>query len=194
MDNAATKFTDYRCRRNLQCAQQGMALFVSLAMLLILTVLGLASVQTTTMQEQMARNSRDTNIAFLAAESGLADAEALIETKNTMADFNAADANDKGLYLEAGFAAPTNWSAVQWDDANGKYETAATNLAGTAEQPKYIVEHVKTIIADEDRLNLENIGQDIGTSTSQIFRITVYGTGGSNDAHVMIQSTYGKQF
>jgi type IV pilus assembly protein PilX len=176
------------------CSQQGMALFVCLSMLLILTILSLASVQTTTMQEQMVRNSQDTNIAFLAAESGLVDAEALIETKNTLGDFNAIDANNNGLYLEASFDAPSHWSVVDWDDVDGNYETALTQLTGTAAQPKYIIEHVKTIVAVEDRLSLENIGQGIRTNSSHIFRITVYGTGGSDDAHVMIQSTYGKQF
>ncbi|MFT7384434.1 MAG: type IV pilus assembly protein PilX, partial [Urechidicola sp.] len=67
--------------------QQGMALFISLAVLLMLTMLGLASVQSTALQEQMVRNSYDTNIAFLAAESGLVDAEALIEMKSTIMGF-----------------------------------------------------------------------------------------------------------
>ncbi|MFT7468329.1 MAG: Tfp pilus assembly protein PilX, partial [Candidatus Pseudothioglobus sp.] len=46
----------------------------------------------------------------------------------------------------------------------------------------------------ETQWGLENIGQGIGAITHEVFRITVYGTGGSNNAHVMIQSTYGKQF
>ena len=55
-------------------------------MLLIITVLGLSSVQTTTLQERMARNARDSNLAFLAAESALKDAEAMIETFDTVDD------------------------------------------------------------------------------------------------------------
>ncbi len=184
-------------RRNQSCSapkqQSGVALFMSLAMLLILTVLGLASVQTTTMQERMSRNSRDTNIAFLAAESAIEDAEALIETKNSLSDFNAFDVNDNGLYLDAAYNEAHNWRQVNWEADGGKYITAATLITGVAAPPKYIIEHVKTIIVDEDRLNLDNIGQDIGTGKSQIFRVTVYGTGGSPDAHVMIQSTYGKR-
>ena len=68
-----------------QKRQSGVALFISLVMLLILTVLGLSSVQTTSVQERMARNARDTNLAFQAAESALKDAEALIETFNSLA-------------------------------------------------------------------------------------------------------------
>ena len=171
-----------------------MVLFVSLAILLILTILGLASVQTTTMQERMVLNSQDTNIAFLAAESGLVDAEALIEMYDSTVDFYAFDANASGLYLDTSFDVPSNWSSVDWDDVDGNYKTAVTHLAGTAAQPKYIIEHVKTVAADQNQMSLENIGQSIGVSSRQIFRITVYGTGGTSDAHVMIQSTYSKQF
>ncbi|MBD3648541.1 MAG: hypothetical protein HUJ31_14050, partial [Pseudomonadales bacterium] len=44
--------------------QRGVALFMSLVMLLILTLLGLSSVQTTSLQERMSRNARDANLAF----------------------------------------------------------------------------------------------------------------------------------
>ena len=83
-----------------QKRQSGVALFISLVMLLILTMLGLSSVQTTSVQERMARNARDTNLAFQAAESALKDAEALIETFNSLALFTGSGANDAGYYLE----------------------------------------------------------------------------------------------
>jgi type IV pilus assembly protein PilX len=194
MDSTTLRLSNSRCWSFQPCTQHGMALFVCLSMLLILTILGLASVQTTTLQEQMVRNSQDINIAFLAAESGLVDAEAMIENNGATLDFKANDATHSGLYLEAGFDTPSHWNTIDWEDVDGQYETAVTQLPGTAAQPKYIVEHVKTIAAAEDRLSIENIGQDVSASTSRIFRITVYGTGGSDDAHVMIQSTYGKQF
>jgi len=53
-----------------QKRQSGVALFISLVMLLILTVLGLSSVQTTSVQERMARNARDTNLAFQGGRVG----------------------------------------------------------------------------------------------------------------------------
>jgi len=72
-----------------QKRQSGVALFISLVLLLILTVLGLSSVQTTSLQERMARNARDTNLAFQAAESAVKDAEALIETFSSLVLFTA---------------------------------------------------------------------------------------------------------
>lgn len=184
--------------------QSGVALFMSLVMLLIITILGLSSVQTTTLQERMARNARDTNLAFQAAEASIKDAETIVETFNSLVDFGndprvdptqcyASPNADDGYYYEAGYNCASNWSQVDWSAGAG-YITAATAITGVAEQPKYIVEHVKTVVADEDRLNLDNIGQDTGSGRAQIFRITVYGTGGTDTAHVMIQSTYGRRF
>ena len=172
--------------------QSGVALFISLVMLLILTVLGLSSVQTTTLQERMARNARDTNLAFQAAESAIKEAEALIETFNSLVSFTAAGANDAGFYFEGDYDAATNWANRNWTSGAGYMEAAA--IEGVAEAPKYIIEHLKTVISDNDTLNLDNIGQDSGSGRAQIFRVTVYGTGGTSTAHVMIQSTYGRRF
>jgi type IV pilus assembly protein PilX len=174
--------------------QGGVVLFMSLIMLLIITVLGLSSVQTTSMQERMARTSRDVNLAFQAAESAIKDAETIVEEFASLSDFDAADANTNGLYYEAEFDEESNWKTVDWDAADGNYFTASTTVSNVASQPKYIVEHVKTVVSDEDRLNLDNVGQDTGSGRAQIFRVTVYGTGGTDSARVMIQSTYGKRF
>lgn len=174
--------------------ERGIALFMSLVILLILTILGVSSVQMTRMQELMSRNSHDVNIAFLAAESALEDAEALIEGTTSIADFTATDAYMSGLYVEAAHNTATNWSQIDWSDANGYYITAATTVDGVAAPPKYIIEHLKSIVSSEDTLNLDNIGQGTGSGLSEVFRITVYGTGGSVDAHVLLQSTYGKKF
>lgn len=187
--------------------QTGVALFMSLIMLLIITVLGLSSVQTTTLQERMARNARDSNLAFLAAESALKDAEAMIEGFTTVdGDFgiDPKDANPRqclaspqraaGLYHELDYNCRPNWEAVDWDDDNGDYIVSSVVVQGVNTQPKYIIEHVKTLSAFEDRLNLTNIGEDLGAGRVQIFRVTAYGTGGTDTARAMIQSTYGRSF
>lgn len=56
--------------------QAGAVLIISLIILLVITLMGLAGMQTTSLQEKMASNMRDQNIAFQAAESVLRDAEA----------------------------------------------------------------------------------------------------------------------
>jgi Tfp pilus assembly protein PilX len=51
--------------------QSGAALITALVLLLIMTMLGLSSMTTNTMEERMAANSQEINRAFQAAESGL---------------------------------------------------------------------------------------------------------------------------
>jgi type IV pilus assembly protein PilX len=174
-------------------SQRGVALFISLVMLLLLTILGVSSVQTTSMQERMARNARDGNLAFQAAETAVHDGEQFIEdTFNSLAAFDDPSAAGAGLYYEAAFDAMPQWLDVDWGGGNVK--DAATAVGGVASQPRFIIEHIKTVISDQDRLNLDNIGSDTGAGRAQIFRITTRGTGGTDTARVMIQATYGKKF
>ncbi|MFK5947321.1 MAG: PilX N-terminal domain-containing pilus assembly protein, partial [Methylococcales bacterium] len=49
--------------------QTGVVLVVSLIMLLLLTLIGITGTQVTSLEEKMAGNARDQNIAFQAAES-----------------------------------------------------------------------------------------------------------------------------
>ncbi len=59
--------------------QDGAILVVSLLLLLVLTVLALSASQATRMQERMAGNARDLDIAFQAGEAGLRAAETRID-------------------------------------------------------------------------------------------------------------------
>lgn len=51
--------------------QKGAALVVSLIILLILTILGVAGMRSSTLEERMAGNARDRHLAFEATEAGL---------------------------------------------------------------------------------------------------------------------------
>lgn len=58
--------------------QRGAIMVVSLLLLLVMTVLALTASQSTTLQERMAGNARDVDLAFQAAEAGLRDGEATL--------------------------------------------------------------------------------------------------------------------
>lgn len=62
-------------KRQFHNRQQGAALIVGLIFLVALTLLGLASMQSTILQERMAGGSRDRSLAFQAAEAALRDAK-----------------------------------------------------------------------------------------------------------------------
>lgn len=59
----------------LRLRQRGIVLFVSLALLLALTLGALGAAQTTVLELRMARNAQDAALAFHAAESALVRAE-----------------------------------------------------------------------------------------------------------------------
>ena len=184
--------------------QQGVALFMSLVMLLILTLLGLSSIQSTGMQLRMSNNARDANLAFQGAESAIREAEIFLGTVNTLLTFqndntngyyDAPEDGNVNIYTCSGGQVPP--ACFDWEvptNNSRQFATVSTNIDGVFAQPKYIIEFIKTVVSDEDRLNLDNIGQDTGSGRTQIFRVTTYGTGGTETAHVMIQSTFGKRF
>ena len=122
--------------------QSGMVLFMSLVMLLMLTVLGISSVQTTSLQLRMARNATDSGMAFQAAEAGLRDAEDYIEALTAMTQFDLANSGDAGLYYDVDPGDHPHWKQLDWDGADG-FREAETTITGVAVQPRYIVEHVK---------------------------------------------------
>ena len=59
-------------------AHRGATLIVCLIFMLIMTVIGASALQSTTLQERMAGNARDTHAAFQAAEAALRSAERLL--------------------------------------------------------------------------------------------------------------------
>ncbi|MBS0318586.1 MAG: pilus assembly protein PilX, partial [Proteobacteria bacterium] len=59
-----------------RAAQRGASLLVVLLILMVVTVLGLGSAQIAMMGERGARNDRDLQVAWQAADAALLDAEA----------------------------------------------------------------------------------------------------------------------
>ena len=80
-------------------AQEGAALITALVMLVLLTMLGLTSMNTTTLEERMSANAQDLNRAFQAASTGLEivfNDEAAFDTRLTAdTDGTANDLYDK---------------------------------------------------------------------------------------------------
>ena len=66
--------------------ESGAILVISLLLLLVMTLLGIAAMQTTGMEERMAGNTRNINLAFQGAEAGLRDAEDRIRIMVTRPD------------------------------------------------------------------------------------------------------------
>ncbi|MEC7371108.1 MAG: PilX N-terminal domain-containing pilus assembly protein [Pseudomonadota bacterium] len=176
-----------------QKRQQGAVLVTSMIILLILTMLALSAVQNTSLQELMSRNERDSDLAFHSAETGLREAEVFLAPLLTLAGFQVA--NQNGLYDSVNNA-PLNFAVFDWlvaaNNARG-FVLVVTVDVRTPLAGRYVIEHVRTVVAGTDILNIDNIGQDTGTGRTQMFRITSIGLGGSGTAQVTLQSTFGRQ-
>ena len=183
--------------RALYSNEGGMVLVTSLVILMILTMLGLSSVQGTSIQELISRNQRDSNIAFNAAETAIVHAEGVLGALSAASW----DAIVTGGYATSAspkvYNAQLSMSYLQ--NANYPADSAYANsllasLSNVAVQPVYFIEHLGTVTTDEDRLNIDNIGQNPNTCCTRMFRITAQGRGGTSSAQAIVQSTYGKRF
>ena len=83
-------------------SQSGAVLIISLIMLLALTIIGITSSSVTGLEEKMAANAKDMNLAFQAAEAALREVEATVLKTRPAFDRTATDANQgispKGVY------------------------------------------------------------------------------------------------
>lgn len=79
--------------------QRGAVLITALIMLVILTLLGLSSISTTTMEERMSANTQEITRAFQAASTGIAqvfnDEDAFATTNTQVTDGTSSDPYDK---------------------------------------------------------------------------------------------------
>ncbi len=168
--------------------QSGAVLILTLVILLIVTLLGTSSVEVTGMLEKMARNSTDTSVAFRGAEAAIIEAENIIEGETALTPYQA---NASGKYVSQAVGVVPRWEEdATWDGV----ASVAVDYSDGVAQPLYIIEYVKTVLSEEDRLNMDNVGGGTGADRTQMFRVTVLGTGKTSSAKVLLQSTYGKKF
>lgn len=168
---------------------RGVALFISLVLLLVLTIIGVSSVQTTTLETRMARNDHDSMLAFQAAESALRDAERALEGMVSTAGFTVGGVG--GLWTVADLGNPNRWeNPAAW--SGGGSVVAPTAVANVADAPRYMIEHVATVVREENAYLINDPYAANVSDRIEMFRVTARGVGGSDNALVMLQSTYGR--
>ncbi len=168
--------------KNALVKQQGAVLVVSLIMLLVMTLIGLSSMRTTILEEKMAGNFRDSNIAFQAAEAALRDAEGDVVCNGCTRASPISGLSDFDATCTNGICG--GWVSTVWTDttkmgntvAYGTY-TGATAIAGVANPPNYLVEGKKCIAAG-------------WASWKYCYQITATGFGGSANATSVLQEVF----
>jgi type IV pilus assembly protein PilX len=168
--------------------QGGAVLVVSLVILLVVTLLAVGSMRSSTLEEKMAGNTRDRNLAFQTTESAIREAEVFIEGIASLGNFD----GSAGLFGRTD-TAPAYYDQSTWTDS-GKHIVAGTDF-GSYEAPKYFIQNYTVVSGTEGALNMSGYGDNKGTGDVTIFKVTARGTGASADsAEVILRSQYGRIF
>jgi len=181
--------------------EHGAVLFVSMILLIVLTLMGITALRVSAIEEKMSGNVRDRAIAFQAAEAALRAADKTLADSIEGAsgiDLTAegvftGTACTKGVFkLVAGvpyFSANAKgdgsdtsfWLTWPWDSSNCYYTnnielTDFSKIGKPIETPRYVIEEIPP--------------QDTeGTA----YRVTAIGYGTSKASQVILQATYASE-
>lgn len=147
--------------------QRGATLIVALIFLIVLSLLGVAAVQNNTLQERMAGNTRDRDLAFESAEAALRDAKDKIATlrpgpwDGSVAGLSTYDpARDNNL---AYWTNTTSWTS---------HKTPSATVANVSAQPQYRIEKKPPV------------------GSTEYYRVTTRGFGASSTTVVILQAEF----
>lgn len=172
-------------------AQRGAILVVSLLLLLVLTIIGVSSMQGTALEESMSYATRDRTVALQSAEAALREAETWIESIASPAALTGTN----GLYRRVDTIPYYNTPAT-WLPANNTNYVTATAPTGS-NTAKYMVKETGLISGVQGSMNLTGYGENKGSGDVTTFQVTSRGTGGAANeagAEVILRSNYGRQF
>ncbi len=171
--------------------QQGATLVTSLLLLLVLTIIGVSAMQMTRMQERMAGNARDLNLAFQSGEAALRDGEGTLFLAGTTTGLRPARCDVFGPGCESFRPQALPPLATQdqawWTAYARDYGTGATNeLDGVARDPQFVIEELGEVPCSGVEVNPD--------CTRTFYRVTTRATGASATTSVVLQSTYAYPF
>lgn len=169
--------------------QRGVTLVVALMLLIAVTLLGLASMRGTGMQERMSANLYDRAIAFQAAESALREAETLLNS-GTAGPFDGTVTGLFGKPNPSGSGFENRWenSATVWAGATVWWAAAdAGTRARAAGAPQYIIEDLGMWPSTPDCDTVTTIASDC---LKPRYRITARSAQVAGRPTVLLQTTY----
>jgi type IV pilus assembly protein PilX len=201
-----------RCRS----PQWGFSLIVVLLLLLVATVLGVGAAQVSLVNERSARNDRDTEVAFQAAEAALVDAETDVlgpndDTRQRLCLFNRQDVTGfvdgcGGVGKQQGLCAPAEpgtdpaWMSVDLSTDSGRsvaYGTftgqtyfsgdAATGMRAGA-LPARAPRYIVEAVRNRGGWQANALQSASAQDASYLFRITAIGYGMRDETQVVLQT------
>jgi type IV pilus assembly protein PilX len=173
--------------------QNGAILFISLVLLLILTLIGITAARLQVSQEVMARNGHNHQLAIQSAEAALRSAEASIWNGiYSSADFAT---NSNGLYelaTEVSTGAGTSYAdTIDWNNpgTTSKPYTgpALSDVPTPASQPQIILESLPPVARAGEPLCTASYG---ASQACSVYRITAHAVGGDTTSNATLQSIF----
>jgi type IV pilus assembly protein PilX len=164
-------------------AERGVALVVALILLVVMTLLGLGSMRSVTLEEKMSANTFDRSISFQAAEATLRQAEALLNVVPPASPPTPA----AGICANGICGEPVAGAEPRWTDTSFTgWQNATTVTSGPISiTPQYLIEYLG--------------GSFICSNTAPIvfsckrYRVTVRSNAGADRAAVVLQTIYATQ-
>ena len=178
--------------------QQGMALVIALIFLVVLTLLGATVASNNALQERMAGNTRNRDLAFQSAEHALKTANSDMVTAGTVMRSNVDNSIASGACTAAnGFLCSGEnhdntayyWSkpggcgggdtdCFHWNVASNAVTAGGMTASLTATSPQYVVEQMPSASSGSP------------PTTAYYFRVTARGVGKSPNSVVILQTMY----
>lgn len=201
----------FRSNRHYHNAENGVSLIVVLLLLVIVSMLGVASMQISMMGERGARNDRDMQLAWQSAESALVDAQIGIRGSGTnpidSLTINtgcSADSSTRGFCRPDPSATKPLWLSTDFTNTSGTAPTAEfgtytgrsfANAAGVANKgiqpalaPRYMVEDLGSAASGQGQQVTSNYnGASFASNFGHDYRVTAMGFGPRSDIQAVAQ-------
>ena len=195
-------------RTNAKRLQQGASLMVVMILLIVVTLLGVGSIQLATMGERSARNDRDQQIAWQAAEAGLMDAEMDLDSHgigtgsrrstfwpitdtsafvlncgstSTNRGLCAENATGKPAWLTVDFLSTSSPKTAGWGDFTNRGSYPTGGGLKSYQAPRYVIEAIK----DPTEVQTKGI-----VESRYVYRVTAMGFGPRQDIQAVMQMIY----
>jgi type IV pilus assembly protein PilX len=174
-------------RINAVSRERGAALVIALLMLLVMTVLGIAAMQVTRLEERMAGNSRDINLAFQGAEAGLRDSEERLRTLTSRPSYCGTPPCpvwSRDIITQDLRTAPVSW----WTANAVEY-----GVAGTQE----VVEVTRDPMVVTESLGFVPDSLSVGHGPPEgrdFYKVTANSAGASNSTEAVLETTYTRRY
>ena len=172
----------HSCSPNNLSKQNGVVMFVALILLLILSLLGVTAARMQTVEERMAFNDGNRQVAQQAAEAALRSAETRLITG--LYDFAS---GGPGLY-EPILATGSPLTNLNWSIAANVAPYAGPMLADlppAARTPKIVLEDITPVAIAGNDISVQSLNSP---NPVTVVRVTVQGTGADATSTTTLQS------